>query len=281
MPHAAFYVVQRHMIWIDEPVTCFNAARSILCGATRLKSFLRILTLVSMPHAAFYVVQPSTGLSIFARFQVSMPHAAFYVVQHTFPLGSSSAYCFNAARSILCGATAVCVYQLVDRRFNAARSILCGATGGYRCHWRRCCFNAARSILCGATRSDGDRSVAGAVSMPHAAFYVVQLHRLPPRCGEGGFNAARSILCGATPSLAALVPRGARGVFWKVVDFLCRFPLMGRNFHRKITASIGAFPCAAQGCAKMENRDGRMRLCGIAVAFSTFLHHGCIISENP
>ena len=78
-------------------------------------------------------------------------------------------------------------------------------------------------------------------------------------------------------------PCPARGerAFWKVVDFLCRFPLMGRHFHRKITASIGVFPCAAQGCAKMENRDGRMRLCGIAVAFSTFLHHVCIIAENP
>ena len=142
------------------------------------------------------------------------------------------------------------------------------------------------------------------VSMPHAAFYVVQLNGLKETFDIRCFNAARSILCGATTfdiryktglkfqcrtqhfmwcNSVARSPCPARGerAFWKVVDFLCRFPLMGRNFHRKIAASIGVFPCAAQGCAKMENRDGRMRLCGIAVAFSTFLHHVCIIAENP
>lgn len=67
-------------------------------------------------------------------------------------------------------------------------------------------------------------------------------------------------------------PAQGERAFWKVVDFLYRFSLMGRHFHRKTTALIGAFPCAARSCAQMENGDGRMRLCGIAVAFSTFLH---------
>ena len=60
---------------------------------------------VSMPHAAFYVVQllsvafhlPVTG--------VSMPHAAFYVVQLRAVAMRSGSSSFNAARSILCGAT--------------------------------------------------------------------------------------------------------------------------------------------------------------------------------
>ena len=67
-------------------------------------------------------------------------------------------------------------------------------------------------------------------------------------------------------------PAQGERAFWKVVDFLYRFSLIGRHFHRKTTALIGAFPCAARSCAQMENGDGRMRLCGIAVAFSTFLH---------
>ncbi len=117
--------------------------------------------------------------------------------------------------------------------------------------------------------------------MPHAAFYVVQLKKYGAdiftdlfQCRTQHFMWCNSVARSPCPA------RGERA-FWKVVDFLCRFPLMGRNFHRKIAASIGVFPCVAQGCAKMENRDGRMRLCGIAVAFSTFLHHVCIIAENP
>ena len=105
-----------------------------------------------------------------------MPHAAFYVVQLDGTVFDSKQECFNAARSILCGATFrrghVFAYELFQCRtqhfmwcnhklqwqpsvligFNAARSILCGATGHeqvpYVSHQR---FNAARSILCGAT----------------------------------------------------------------------------------------------------------------------------------
>ena len=69
--------------------------------------------------------------------------------------------------------------------------------------------------------------------MPHAAFYVVQQRSLcfcPP---HDGFNAARSILCGATPSLAALVPRGARGRFGKSSIFCAVSPLWGGIFTEK------------------------------------------------
>ena len=82
MPHAAFYVVQR----------------------IRSESKSRAL-LVSMPHAAFYVVQQHKPRKGKSRKEVSMPHAAFYVVQRL-PLHTYRAcWSFNAARSILCGAT--------------------------------------------------------------------------------------------------------------------------------------------------------------------------------
>ena len=110
--------------------------------------------------------------------------------------------------------------------FNAARSILCGATqeSSYFRIPKVCSFNAARSILCGATSILLDVPVtfdrfqcrtqhfmwcnpsvepAGVpeivVSMPHAAFYVVQrFTNVTDFWKKAGFNAARSILCGAT-----------------------------------------------------------------------------------
>ena len=128
-----------------------------------------------MPHAAFYVVQhtPEELIPVFSK--VSMPHAAFYVVQPSSAGITLPRYCFNAARSILCGAT--------SKRRNLK--------------WQRWCFNAARSILCGATFMSkwwfspngfqcrtqhymwcnldvGQDVVQHEVSMPHAALYVVQ-----------------------------------------------------------------------------------------------------------
>ena len=148
----------------------------------------------------------------------------------------------------------------------------CFANWEFQCRTQHCLWcNRACAWVC----------VAEGVSMPHAALFVVQqmfcvtsktMNKF--QCRTQHFMWCNSVARSPCPA------RGERA-FWKVVDFLCRFSLMGRHFHRKIAASISVFPCAAQGCAKMENRDGRMRLCGIAVAFSTFLHHGCIISENP
>ena len=126
-------------------------------------------------------------------------------------------------------------------------------------------------MWCNCECSNGGAGCAG-VSMPHAALYVVQLFSVK-RQGDDGLFQCRTQHCMWCNS-AAHSPCPAQGerAFWKVVDFLYRFSLIGRHFHRKTTASIGAFPCAARSCAQMENGDGRMRLCGIAVAFSTFLH---------
>ena len=237
---------------------CFNAARSILCGATYTPRTFPFSFVVSMPHAAFYVVQQHVPhpLKSLRMFQCRTQHFMWCNIAEQ--IAGNGLHSFNAARSILCGATSP------PRRKPKSLQFQCRTQ-----HFMWCniddvgvysssgCFNAARSILCGATTKEN-------ISPASLMF----------QCRTQHFMWCNSVARSPCPA------RGERA-FWKVVDFLCRFPLMGRNFHRKITASIGAFPCAAQGCAKMENRDGRMRLCGIAVAFSTFLHHGCIISENP
>ena len=133
-------------------------------------------------------------------------------------------------------------------------------------------FNAARSIVCGATRTVKHLETFLPVSMPHAALYVVQLPENSDPNDLSKFQ-CRTQHCMWCNSVAhSPCPAQSERAFWKVVDFLYRFSLMGRHFHRKTTALIGAFPCAARSCAQMENGDGRMRLCGIAVAFSTFLH---------
>ena len=154
------------------------------------------------------------------------------VVQREMSRSSATVRCFNAARSIVCGAT-------------------CKIRGGNSSPLR---FNAARSIVCGATQLIGVSAPQLVVSMPHAALYVVQRYKHVIGIRRAEFQ-CRTQHC-----------------MWCNSDFLYRFSLMGRHFHRKTTASIGAFPCAARSCAQMENGDGRMRLCGIAVAFSTFLH---------
>ncbi len=108
-------------------------------------------------------------------------------------------FSFNAARSILCGATTHYFRLTLEDRFNAARSILCGATSKSLPSlslWR---FNAARSIICGATIQRIFVLKFVLVSMPHAALYVVQQTTACPAHTTSSFNAARSIICGATP----------------------------------------------------------------------------------
>ena len=176
MPHAAFYVVQPRLRPPQRNDWCFNAARSILCGATE-SGVIRISSnTVSMPHAAFYVVQrrqrgwivccarsfnaarsilcgaTAPLLEFLIRSAVSMPHAAFYVVQR-----------------------ATLSAQAVRRCFNAARSILCGATFETRRHYPRLQFQCRTQHFMWCN-SDGicKEMGWGPVSMPHAAFYVVQ-----------------------------------------------------------------------------------------------------------
>ena len=153
MPHAAFYVVQHHglkekhygLFWFQcrtQHYMWCNYYRQILVSSNP----------VSMPHAAFYVVQrPFTSQR--CGVEVSMPHAAFYVVQQSEVLPLSSFRQFQCRtqhfmwcnyRKILTVTSAGC--------FNAARSIICGATENHKGdHRNPVGFNAARSIICGAT----------------------------------------------------------------------------------------------------------------------------------
>ena len=60
MPHAAFYVVEPHVVVVRNEVERFNAARGFLCGGTNPYALKSYVDEVSMPHAAFYVVEQSS-----------------------------------------------------------------------------------------------------------------------------------------------------------------------------------------------------------------------------
>ena len=132
----------------------FNAARSILCGATEKEEIGRVTYLVSMPHAAFYVVQLNDCIpsSITRTFQCRTQH-----------------FMWCNCRRVLAKSRSA-LFQCRTQHF-------------MWCNIERGVFNGKHHV-----------------SMPHAAFYVVQLHLVEL---DGlqlmSFNAARSILCGATP----------------------------------------------------------------------------------
>ena len=210
MPHAALWVVQlgigtKHF----TKLIGFNAARGFVGGATiydvnscitgiRFQCRTRLcgwcnpliarldkqVSAVSMPHAALWVVQRSkkekslwriisfnaargfvggaTGIAymLFALSNVSMPHAALWVVQ-------------------LAWQDSVFLFQ---RSFNAARGFVGGATSEQVAEWRSSSMFQCRTRLCGWC----NRRFANlwrhnsAVSMPHAALWVVQPHRSQP-----------------------------------------------------------------------------------------------------
>ena len=203
-----------------------------------------------MPHAALYVVQreKTDRTVVTPMFQCRTQHCMWCnLMKFWTELKFRS---FNAARSIVCGATKKlflhmmrdtefqcrtqhCMWcntarlneRLRQFGFNAARSIVGGATTCWKGTSSNRSFNAARSIVCGATsRRRRQRHGLHPVSMPHAALYVVQLHTFEPVRSEAPvsmphaalyvvqlttrslakmivacFNAARSIVCGATP----------------------------------------------------------------------------------
>ena len=107
-----------------------------------------------MPHAALWVVQQNIYPSMFLQLAVSMPHAALWVVQRKSQTHTRcSVLCFNAARGFVGGAAKLPdLITVFLQSFNAARGFVGGA--------------AARWAL-------GVRTSV-AVSMPHAALWVVQ-----------------------------------------------------------------------------------------------------------
>ena len=205
--------------------TGFNAAHSIVCDATSTKMELTIHNLFQCrtQHCMWCNAFSWMVFCAILLFQCRTQHCMWCNVWQRLTLvGLTSS--FNAARSIVCGATLpMSRIPTWAFRFNAARSIVCGATTTSFANRdskfvsmphaalyvvqqhafvllldvQR--FNAARSIVCGATRSHRQQKRSIKVSMPHAALYVVQ----PPLSGRPsiwrhGFNAARSIVCGAT-----------------------------------------------------------------------------------
>mgnify|MGYP000992687740 CR=1 FL=1 len=243
----------QHFMWCNrkqkcfrERLRCFNAARSILCGATQLMCRPTRPEHVSMPHAAFYVVQPRFAICSGGSLVVSMPHAAFYVVQQTIdPIQADpskfqcrtqhfmwcnplvrkgevlvafqcrtqhfmwcnnsraphrdSAISFNAARSILCGATARIVSRSLRISLFQCRTqhfMWCNLDSRHKSLRRVVSMPHAAFYV--VQHKKGVLTMMIKVSMPHAAFYVVQPRNIKMKFFILGFNAARSILCGAT-----------------------------------------------------------------------------------
>ena len=61
-------------------------------------------------------------------------------------------------------------------------------------------FNAARGFVCGAAKMIDVWRENDVVSMPHAALWVVQLHKVDVVGNRAfSFNAARGFVGGATP----------------------------------------------------------------------------------
>ena len=117
-------------------------------------------------------------------------------------------------------------------------------------------FNAARSIVCGATTDTRRIETNTDVSMPHAALFVVQLHRSQPlsRAGRKGVLESGRFFALFLLTAAAFLP-----------------PTGGKNRRN---------PLCGMGCAILERHSGRMRLCAVAAALSTLLHHVHIIPKN-
>ena len=177
MPHAAFCVVQYHYSITLSIIIGFQCRtrHSVWCnGISKEIWWLRFMFQCRTRHSVWCNL-----VAEFARWAlgvVSMPHAAFCVVQcapwlRLTPISS----CFNAARGILCGAIEKHDMFLSPGKFQCRtrHSVWCNgraaaggsATGG---------FNAARGILCGAISVLLVMVSVLVVSMPHAAFCVVQ-----------------------------------------------------------------------------------------------------------
>ena len=147
---------------------------------------------------------------------VSMPHAALWVVQQARrSQGRDSRRGFNAARGFVGGAATKnekCIH--VRESFNAARGFVGGAAWKERLKKKSPYSFQCRTRLCGwCSRSEPiGAPMPHAVSMPHAALWVVQLDTaVIVKPDQIRFNAARGFVGGAASSLSALVPlRGKR-----------------------------------------------------------------------
>ena len=154
MPHAAFYVVELMKEKTRRTkALSFNAARGFLCGGTCVEDPRGVRLCVSMPHAAFYVVE-----------------------RRRFIEEQSVTRCFNAARGFLCGGTfwyigSNLLFYMFQCRTRLSMWWNISNRSGMIFVWG---FNAARGFLCGGTSYASGILGLLFVSMPHAAFYVVE-----------------------------------------------------------------------------------------------------------
>ena len=139
-----------------------------------------------------------------------MPHAALWVVQHyDLDLNWRDDGGFNAARGFVGGAARTGDQNgNVRSGFNAARGFVGGAAvKDVRRTELKWGFNAARGFVGGAASNLRGGTDPFAVSMPHAALWVVQQSsRTAPSRNLRSFNAARGFVGGAA---GALMPHAA------------------------------------------------------------------------
>ena len=148
--------------------------------------------------------------------------------------------------------------KLYDKySFNAARSIVCGATISLDWYAEGCVVSMPHAALFVVQRpKKKNKEAIYWVSMPHAALFVVQLHRSQPlsRAGRKGVLESGRFFALFLLTAAAFLP-----------------PTGGKNRRN---------PLCGMGCAILERHSGRMRLCAVAAALSTLLHHVHIIPKN-
>ena len=162
-----------HRSWESDR---FNAARSIVCGATfsGIAMFVASLFQCRTQHCMWCNLLPILENVLCPR--VSMPHAALYVVQpRRWKKTTSPSRCFNAARSIVCGATLLS---------------LCGRKGDgwFQCRTQHCMWcNTVAHSPCPA---QGERAFWKVVNFlpffPYRAAFSPKNHgvdRRVPLCG--------------------------------------------------------------------------------------------------
>ena len=136
-----------------------------------------------------------------------MPHAALWVVQHFSQSNSRERHgCFNAARGFVGGAARL--LQILQRLTSGfqCRTRLCGWCSFLMCaktNGEASGFNAARGFVGGAAPMTAPMTSPTAVSMPHAALWVVQQTvKIEIELDEQSFNAARGFVGGAAKTSA-------------------------------------------------------------------------------
>ena len=158
-----------------NPKLGFNAARSILCGATTSSERRSPLRMFQCRTQHFMCATLRRNSKCLVSI-VSMPHAAFYVVQRQDPKFEVNIIQFQCRTQhfMWCNSKKSVSVSQYDNSFNAARSIICGATTIGRYLYLPIRFQCRTQHFMWCNERGGARFAELLVSMPHAALYVVQ-----------------------------------------------------------------------------------------------------------